>query len=336
MTGERAFQLARAADLPPEWDALAKAFFQTRAMLAHAEAAHPCRQRYWVLARDGAPVACAVTWDAVIDLLTYRRLRSPIRVRVVGLPFSIGWPGLLGGEADLPALLQGVRAGEPGFLLGLNTPAPVPLPGIPGGTTLPTAVLRRPFSSLAAYRAELRSDYRRRFDRIRAAFASVREERLPCSAYDGEAHALYKEAFERSDAKLEFLPEPFFAGLPGSFRFTRFRRDGRLVGWHVTLLEPGRATFFMGGVDQGSRDEHRTYHNLLFSVLEQAFEAGAGEVDLGQTAEVAKTRTGAVLEDRFMFGWPRSGALRLAVLALRGLLQYRCRCPAANVFRDGP
>lgn len=326
-----------ARDLPPAWDRMAPSVFQTRAFLVHTEATHPCAQRYYVFSPAGRPSAGAIVYHISLDLLTYRGLRSPLPMQVVGVPCSVGWPGLLGEAADHPWLLAGVRRAERGFLLGLNTLHPISVDGLPQGATLPTVVLDRAFPSIAAYRRALRSDYRRRFDRIRTAFAGLVEARGPCTGFTAAHHRLYLEAFERSSARLEKLPLPFFVGLPAPFRLTDFREagTGRLVGWHVSAFEEAGVTFFMGGVDQDLRDDRRTYHNLLFSVLEQAFEAGARRVDLGQTAEVAKTRAGGRLEPRGMFAWPRSRLLRTAVHLGRGLLEYRVDVPEARVFRDG-
>jgi hypothetical protein len=319
--------------LPEAWDTLASSFFQTRAFLAHAERTNPCGQRYYTLEPAGRVTAGAVVYDIRLDLLTYRGIRSPLPMCVLGLPCSVGVPGLLGPPADHLPLLRTIRDHEPGLLwIGLNLEAPLAIQGLPQGPTLPTAVLRRPFADLAAYRRTLRSDYRRRFDRIRTAFEGVREDWIPCAAFDADMYRLYHEAWTRSDARLELLPRPFFEGLPEPFSLTRFERGGRLVAWHLCAFEPGCCTFFMGGVEQATKERHRAYHNLLFSVLERAFAAGCGVVDLGQTAEIAKTRAGAVLEARHMFAWPRFPPLRSLMRRAEGLLAWRGIVPTPRVF----
>lgn len=341
---EKLHRMGTARELPDAWDALARSRFQRRAMLRHAEEHNPCAQRYWLLERDGRPAAGAVVYTLPLDLLTFAGLPSPLRMQVVGLPYSVGWPGLLGEGPAVAALVAGLAREERGLLVGLNLDAPLPVAGLRQGRTLPTVVLRRRFASFDDYLASLASPYRRRLRRLMEPFADVETETGPCHRYDGADHALYLAVLGRSRAKLERLAEPFFRHLPEGFTLTRYRLDGGLVGWH--LCAAGRAatpgaeaepfTFFLGGVDYRRNRELNGYFNLLVGVLREGIEAGAEAIDFGQTAEVPKTRLGGRSEEKHLFAWHRNPLARGLLGLGRGLLEYRIRVPQTHVFRTEP
>jgi hypothetical protein len=329
-----------AAGLPDGWDALASSPFQRRAFLAHAECRNPCRQRYYTLSRGGRVVAGCCCYTLRLDLLTFARLPSPVRVQFLGVPCSCSAPGVIGDASDAAALVAEVCRIERGLLVGLNLDAPVGPPAAATGRTLPAVVLDLPFASFDAYRAAMRSDYRRRLDRTLAAWDGVAHERLPCAAYDDAMHAQYLDVWRRSDAKLERLDAAFLRDLPGGFNLTAHRRDGRLLGWHATVTDGASRAFFLGGVDRETNREGGqaktgalNYFNLLASVVREAIEDGVRSLDLGQTAEVPKTRLGGRLVEKGMFGWHRSRLVRALLRRFKGVLEYPRRVPDAHVFR---
>ena len=327
---------AHARDLPAAWDHLAGSAFRSRAFLTHTERHNPCGQRYHVLWEDERPVAGAIAYDLRIDLLTFAQVSSPLPMTVLGVPCSVAWPGLLGVRARWPAMLEELLPTERGLVLGLNTTAPITHSELTQGLTLPTMVLEHDFDSFEAYTTALRSDYRRRLRRIRAAMDGAERIEGPCSALTDAGYRLYLGAYERSEAKLELLSHDFLAELPQPFRMVRFERRGQLLGWHITAVEPARTTFFMGGVDQADNERHRVYFNLLFDVLELGIDAGSPVIDLGQTAEVPKLRTGARLQQRGMFAWHRRGLVRRGLRRAAPLLTYSARFEQPRVLRTLP
>lgn len=325
---------ARAADLPPAWDGLAGTCFRTRAFLAHCERHNPCHQRYYGLWRGGELVAGAIAYDLTLDLLTYQKVRSPLRMSVIGVPCSVAWPGLLGKPAHSNPLLAAVLERERGLVLGLNTAPRPTITGLVQGATLPTVVLEHEHGSFEDYTQALRSDYRRRCRRITAAMAGVQRLEGACTELSERGYQLYLGAYERSEAKLEKLSHPFLAQLPAPFRLTRFELHGRLLGWHISAVEPVRTTFFMGGVEQDTNERHKTYFNLLFDLVRLGIEAGTPTIDLGQTAEVPKLRTGASLQPRGMFAWNRWGLVRGALKRAAPWLEYSAELERPRVFKD--
>ncbi len=327
---------AHARDLPAAWDAMAATCFRTRAFLTHTERHNPCGQRYHVLWDGDRAIAGAIAYDLRIDLLTFAQVRSPLPMTVLGVPCSVAWPGLLGDRARWPAMLAELLPRERGLVLGLNTTAPITHPDLVQGLTLPTMVLEHGFDSVEGYTAALRADYRRRLRRIQGALDGATRTESPCSALTEPGYRLYVGAYERSEAKLELLSHDFLARLPEPFRMVRFERDGLLLGWHISAVQPDRTTFFMGGVDQAHNERHRTYFNLLFDVIACGIRAGSPVIDLGQTAEVPKLRTGARLSQRSMFAWHRRGLARRGLRHAAPLLTYGARFEQPRVLKGQP
>ncbi len=326
------------ATLRPEWDLLAGAAWQHRWFLAHAHATNPCGQRYYTWIEEDRCVAGAVVYDLPIDLLTYFPVKLPFslapRLRVCGVPASVSCPGLLGPPHRVSRLLTEVCVAEDGFLVALNLDPAMPVPSVmSAGSTLPTITLDVPWSSLADYEADLRADYRRRFRKIRARFSGCRLETTSCAAFTAGHHKQYLAVLDKSEARLETLPEAFFRELPSdAFELTTIFRDGTMLGWLVLLERDGRAAFFMGGMPEDARREPDLYFYITCCVLERAIARGARFLDFGQTAEIPKLRLGGRLEPRSMAVYHPAAPLRLLLAAAAPLLSYHRELDTHHVF----
>ena len=56
------------ADLPDRWDELSTDYYQQREFLRHCHTYNPCRQRYYVLTRNGEIQAGAVAYTLTLNL----------------------------------------------------------------------------------------------------------------------------------------------------------------------------------------------------------------------------------------------------------------------------
>ena len=326
-------RLDSATKLPAEWDALATSGFQRRDFLDHTDRENQCAQRYYVGRQDGRLVAGACVYTIRLDLLTFLHIKSPVRMHVLGVPCSVSAPGLIGEVADATLLCQEVMGRERGLLVGLNLDHPVDLPGLASGRTLPTVTMRLTFGSWRDYLGALRSSYRRRVERIGRKWSGVTSERGPCDRFEDVLHRQYLDVLGHSAARLERLSVRFFEKLPERFHLTVHRRDGRPVAWHVAATDGGHRSFFLGGIDYRTNQADHNYFNLLSAVVREAIEDGATTLDLGQTAEVPKTRLGGTIVEKGMFGWHSNGVARGLLRLGRGLLDYRTRVPEVHVFR---
>lgn len=326
--------------LPDAWDRLAATYWQSRAFLTHAHKAHPCSQRYYTWRDGGKLRAAAVVYTLPIDVLTYFPVHLPVAfspsIQVCGIPASVSSPGLLGPLPDAARLLQELMHVERGFLLALNLDARFPIPdAMAAGDTLPTVVMDLPWKSMDEYASDLRSDYRRRFSRIRAAFAGAIHETSDCSIFTQTHYEGYRAVLAESDAKLETLPLKFFTSLPSpAFELNTLRDEsGRILGWFILLEHDGKAAFFLGGMPPSRERPADLYFHITSCVLERAIARNARFLDFGQTAEIPKLRLGGRLEARRMAAHHPNAAVRRLLHAFGPLLSYRRSIETHHVFR---
>lgn len=327
-----------ASALSADWDDLARSYFQRRKFLAYSELYNPCRQRYYELRENGRLAAGACVYTLRLDLLTFARIKSPVRFAIVGVPASVSCPGFVGDEAAVARLLPSIFARERGLVLLLNLPPGLPLGPAIGMRMMPTVLLRHDFGSWDDYRRALRASYRRRLRLNEQAFDGIRREERPCSAFTPEMYALYLQVMARTTTKLEVFSCEYFRNLPEEFSLTTYSWDDRLVAWHINLAEGPRLTFFFGGTDSSFLADRRAYQNNILGILKEALDGGYREVDLGQTAEIAKTRLGGDLVEKDMAAYSRNPLVRVLLRLGRPALQYRRRIPPAHVFiqsKDG-
>ena len=321
-----------ASELSSEWDDLAVSYFQSRKFLRYSETYNPCLQRYYELYEGGQLAAGACVYTLRLDLLTFARIKSPVRFSIVGIPASISSPGLVGEESAIARLLPAIFAAESGIVLLLNLPPGLATAPAIGMRMMPTVLLDHDFGTWEEYRQALRASYRRRLRLNERAFEGVRREEAPCSAFSAEMYALYLQVIARTTTKLEVLSFEYFRNLPEEFTLTTYWLGDRVIAWHINLAEDRRLTFFFGGTDNAFRTDRRAYHNNLTGILREALDRGCREVDFGQTAEIAKTRLGGVIVEKSMAAYSRNALVRLLLRLGRPALQYRRRIPPANVF----
>lgn len=284
----------RAADLPDQWNELAGHYFQRREFLAHCEAWNPCRQRYYLAQEHGHVVAGAVLYSLRLSLLTYARFNLPITMQIVGVPCSVSCSGLIGSTERVTELHADLQRREKGLLLALNLESSEQVPrGVAATWTLPTVTLEHSFRTWQEYLTAMRSDYRRRLRNILARTDRLLVQVQDCGGFTTEHHDLYLQVWNRSDARLERLELDFFRHLPGCFRMLTAERNGRLAGWAIVLDATEGYYFFLGGVDHATGAGHDVYLRLLVEVARHGIESGATSIDLGQTAEIPKSRLGA-------------------------------------------
>ena len=322
-----------ARHLSPAWDSLAESYFQRRAFLLYSETYNPCHQRYYELSDDRGFVAGACVYSLKLNLLTFANIKSRVRFQIVGIPASISWPGLTGDTFSIIELLAGILDAERGMVLCLNLPPGLTARAAVSMRMLPTVLMRRFPGSWEGYLASLRSSYRRRLRKITEAFEGIRKETGPCSGFDEAMFGLYLQVMARTTTKLEELSLEYFRNLPPEFLLTTYRLDERVISWHITVQEGPRLTFFYGGTDGAFINDRHAYHNNILGILRFAQERCCTEIDLGQTAEIAKTRMGGTLVEKSMLAYSRNPFVRGIFRLGKGLLQYNTRIPEAHVFK---
>ncbi|HEX3030048.1 MAG TPA: GNAT family N-acetyltransferase, partial [Clostridia bacterium] len=265
-----------------------------------------------------------------LDLFTFLKMKSPIKMRICGIPCSVSASGLIGPKGT--DLFSAITEKEKGLKLFLNLEN-LPAVNMPSGFTLPTIVMDLPFSSKEEYEKAMLYEYRRRYKKARNLFNEIDVVRSGCSCFGEHEHRLYLEVLKRSSGKLETLTMDFFANLPEVFQLARFYREGELLGWHITVLHQKTQYFFLGGINYRCNDRYETYFNMLYDIIEQGIENKAACADLGQTAEEPKLRTGGTVTSRYMAAHHSSIIFRSVLKLAKGFLEYRGEFSQHHVFK---
>ena len=322
-----------AADLPEKWDVLAVDYFQTREFLSYSEKYNPCRQRYYTLSKNSVIEAGAVVYTLKIDLFTYLRIPSPMKMNILGIPCSVSSGGIIGDTKWNNDLFEYLRNHEKGLLLALNLDSELISSKVVTGRTLPTIELKNTFPSWESYVHSLRADYRRRYMLLSSSFSGISKKRDSCSQFDNNMYRQYLEVLKHSKGKLETLSKNFFSNLPSSFSLTAYYDRDTLIGWYISTEYKSKFYFFMGGIDYDKNRQFNTYLNILFGVLKEGIEKKASLIDLGQTAEISKTRLGGKVVEKFMIGHHSNWILYKLLKAGKSMMEYSTIVPETNVTR---
>lgn len=321
-------------ELNIEWDTIASWYFQRKEFLGHIHKYNPCEQRYYELYRDDQLVAGAVAYTLRINLFTFSGISSPVKMQVIGLPVSVATEPLVGDPDEFEFLLSEILGQEKGLVAGLNFSQHHINTVTLNLRTLPTIVMRNKAASMHDYEQGLRHPYRRRLHLLQKKFMHVRTVTTSCAEFTERHYALYMQIMKRTRTKLETLSLDSFKYLPGNFLLTTFFHEEDMLCWHILCKDRGTLFFYFGGMNYALRDRFDSYHNNLLGILSKAMEEGFHEVDLGQTAEIAKLRLGGETSERKMFLYHRNKKIMRILRLFRNMINYKNKRPEHHVFKS--
>jgi len=327
-------RIMTADDLPDEWDEFAEEYYQFREFLIHTEKYNYCNQRYYLFYYKEVFTAGLVVYTLTLDLFTYSIIRIPFSMNIAGIPCSVSASGFIGNAELLIQIIALVKKIEKGFLVVLNLNSIPDIKNIMIGRTLPAIILQKNFKSWDDYLGSLRSDYRRRLKLITGPFKKIKTVQGDCSLYTREMHCLYLEVLKHSKGKLETLSYSFFHELPQRFSLTAYFDKEILLGWYISVSCSGKFYFFLGGFNYSTNREYNTYFNLLLGILKEGIEKGKPLIDLGQTAEISKTRLGGRSREKWMLVHHSNWLVRRLLIATGSVLEYSGKFPETHVFRE--
>lgn len=329
----------RKADSPGElnlkWDAIASCYFQKKEFLGYIHKYNPCDQRYYELYRDDQLVAGAVAYTLRINLFTFSGISSPVKMQVIGLPVSVATEPLVGDPDEFEYLLSEILGQEKGLVAGLNFTRHHINTITLNLRTLPTIILENSATDLQEYEQGLRHPYRRRLHLLQKKFQHVRSETTSCDHFTETHYALYLQIMKKTRTKLETLSLESFKFLPDNFLLTTFFHEDEMLCWHILCRDHETLFFYFGGMNYALRDRFDSYHNNLLGILTRAMEEGYNEVDLGQTAEIAKLRLGGKTSERKMFLYHRNKQMMRILRLFSKLINYNNNNPEHHVFKSG-
>lgn len=322
------------SEINPKWDLLAENYFQKKEFLAYLEKYNPVNQRYYELYDENIFLSGAVVYTFVADLLTFINKKSPIKMKIIGLPVSVSSSGTVGELEDVKFLIESIlKEHEKGLILAMNFDELPKIEKTIPIRTLPTIILDKKINSWENYKKLLRSDYRRRLKKIEKRFEGVFQKTESCQAYTHEHHNLYLAIMKTTKTKLETLSYEFFKNLPPNFELTTYKSEDKILTWHINCLEDNMIFFFFGGINYELRDKYSAYYNNLFGILKSAYSKGYQKIDLGQTAETAKLKLGGHLSEKQMFLYHKNLLVRNLLKIFRKTISYNKFPESFNVFK---
>jgi len=325
--------LHKAAELPGSWDDLAEDYFQTRIFLEHTEKYNPCHQRYYLLFENGVLQTGAVVYTLRVNLLTFRSSGMVYKMNIAGIPCSVSSGGIPGNRKYVHNLLNFIASFEKGLLLALNLESGIKKGRMVLGRTLPSVTFENSFSSWDGYLESIRASYRRRIRLLATSGRTLEKKQIPCASFTEEMYRQYLEVLKQSKGKLETLTKDFFQHLPPEFHLTVLHQQDIPAGWFITVHFREKQYFFLGGIDYAMNGKFNTYFNILTEIIREGIERGASVIDLGQTAEIPKLRTGARLNEKYMLGTHSNLLFRQFLKAGKSFLEYSYHGEENHIFK---
>jgi predicted N-acyltransferase len=214
------------------------------------------------------------------------------------------------------------------------------------GPSLPMNYFAPRFGSFDEFCGALRSHYRYKIHRSqrkfeRAGFHVAHFCGTEAAAqYTDEVHRLYLDVVEHAEVTLEILPAEFFRQLAANcgdaVRLTAIFQGARIVAFSWGLLLGRSHQNLFVGFDYALNAEYDLYFNLMACDLDQALRQGVAEIQVGQTADVFKSRMGCHGRPRSVYvkgtRWFSARPLRLFS---KLLMPPPPSPPLRGLFRDG-
>ncbi len=320
-------------ELSSDWNNLADFYFQKKEFLSYLHKYNPCSQRYYELYCNNKLTAGTSVFTIKFNILTFVNLPSPLKVQIIGLPVSVASPPVIGDESEFGYFLEEIIKLESGLIFGINFPKDYIKDKVVNMRSLPTVILKLGSDNFSGYENSLRHDYRRRIHRIREKFEGVTPVITDCSVFSEEHYSLYQQIMKKTTTKVETLSYEAFRNLPANFRLTTYYIDNKMLCWHIVCRDEKLLFFYFGGMNYALRDKYQSYNNNLLGIVEDAFEMDFGTIDLGQTAEIAKTRLGGVLSDRRMFFYHKNPVVNGLIRLFRNVIAYTKTNELPHVFK---
>jgi len=290
-----AYESAR--DLPLEWDALTgENFYLKRAFLSYIEEVDKCQQKYYIFRKKTGAI------DTILmvyirnnyNLTMFTPIKISLKMTFIYVPLSVTRPGIIWGEETKEEVADFLRKIK-GYKLLLNLPKDLKLQGFVQGLTCPRCLLKIKWNTFDEYMANLRSNYRYRYNKAIKKAVGLKYYMLQDNKqFDDRLYNLYEQVYKNSPYKIEKLSREFFKG--DFFKIFVFEKDNIPLGF-IQLIENGKELIFeFVGFDHKLNHEYDLYMNLLLKIVEYGIENKFEVVDFGQTADDAKLKLGCKYE----------------------------------------
>lgn len=324
-----------AAQLPDEWDDLSESYFQTKEFLSYIEKMNPCNQRYYLLYENQNLIAGAVLYTLKLNLFTFSKFTLPVKMNIVGIPCSVSAQGYLGAPDKIILIHDYIYSDVEGLKLSLNLRDIKYLHNSTiRGNTLPTVIVLNKFANWDDYLKSLRYDYRRRIGIIMSKTHEIVIKNDNCSSFTQQMYDLYLQVYNKSEGKLELLSLDFFKYLPPKFNLTILYNDNNIAAWYISIVDNETLVFFLGGMDYNNKLSKYLYMRIITEIVKKGIDSQIKQIDLGQTAEIPKLRSGGYLKQLYLTTSHGNKLANYLLGRFIGLLEYNYKIPQHKVFRD--
>jgi hypothetical protein len=198
--------------------------------------------------------------------------------------------------------------------------------------TPPVHVFKPLFQDFSQYCAALKKRYRRHITRSRrklqgtgvqsTVFTAPKE---ILSVYTPEVHGLYHQMAERANIiREELLPiellHQLALQLKGDMELVAFLNGSRIIAFSWCLHAGPTYYPLYGGIDYARNHEFDLYFNLVYAVLDRAFQKRASRIEFGMGADAFKARLGCHSEPLYAFAKGIGPLMSLMVRVAANLL----------------
>lgn len=319
--------------LSGDWNGLSNSFFHHISFLKYLERTNPCNQTYYTLSENSQLLAGAILYSSDVNVLSFTNHSLSMPMRIIGLPLASDKSGLLGDDKYAKILIEEILDHEKGIILCLNFTQEIQLEKIIEMRTLPSMILKNEYGSWSNYLSILRHPYRRRILKTLKYSNPIQSKKSTCSEFTKDHYYQYLSVLSRSKTKIETLNFDFFVNLPGQFILNSFYSQKELVFWHIALIDQESYFFLLGGLDYDQCNKYDSFLNNLTTIIKDGITANCAMINLGQTAEIAKARFGAVAEEKKLFLYHKNRIVRFIFRKFSSHLSYNRPLEINNVFK---
>lgn len=327
-------RIARAKELPPEWDELCKKnIYMSASFLAFMEKVNPCRQSYHLFYRDGKLYSCFMMFERWFNLFIFTKYKIKVPMKFLYLPLSVSHPSIVWGEdkTEVGKVLRKMR----GIKIIINVDKEE-LEGFAKGHYLPICVLENRWNTWEEYLGSMRANYRRRIKLALEKGKQIEYVLLENNQdFNDEMYGLYEQVFAHSEYSLEKLTADFFRNTISKTVLLNIEGKTKAFLQLIEDRENDMLIFEFCGYDYEIAHAYDIYYNMLAQIVRYAIEHHFRYVQFGQTAYDAKMKFGAEMFYNYYLLNHSNRFINRLIERHNQFLQYKVTDYHFNVFKDG-
>jgi len=323
--------LQSAKELPPEWDILANDNYALkRTFLQTIQDLRYCPMEFHLFSDQGILDSIVVTFRIRMNLAQYSPLYYPVNATMIHIPVSIARPALVVGNKtrnEVESFITQIR----GYVVQLNSSSSCSWANMAIGPMSPQLQLPIRWKSLDEYLNQLRSPYRRRY-RLAQIKGQALEFRILESNknFSLDHYDLYLHVNRKSRIRIETLPIEYFQSSIGKILECRF--ENKPVGFMQLIENDKELVWAFVGYNSSLNSELDIYHNMLLQTLHYAIRHDFQILEMGQTAEDAKLKLGAIPTSLWVMARHSLPFFNQCMHWTMPWLTYRKKIPRYHVF----